>query len=114
MTRALFVCCGKHFTAVTVSGHATQTARAGEDIVCAAVSSAVYLTANTITDVLGADAAISMRDGFFSLKLRQQNAEAQNLLKGLALHLKQLSEQYPRQVAVKLIQLSYSEVCSNA
>ena len=39
-----------------ISGHA-GAGSAGRDIVCAAVSSAAYMAANTLTDVIGAGAA---------------------------------------------------------
>ena len=68
----IFAVCsfGEHGTAgFTVQGH-SGSAEAGEDIVCAAVSSAVYMAANTLTDVLMLTPAIEVRDGFLSLHLR--------------------------------------------
>ena len=50
-------------TGFSAHGHA-DTAPYGEDIVCAAVSSACLLTANTITEVLHLPAAAEMKDGF--------------------------------------------------
>jgi len=78
-------------------GHA-DTAPYGEDIVCAAVSSACLLTANTITEVL--PAAAEMKDGFLQLRLSGDTAPAQVLLQGLKLHLSALSEQYPQSIQV--------------
>lgn len=85
----------------TVRGHAGN-APAGEDIVCAAVSSAVYMAANTITEVLRLKAQITERDGLLSLRLGEEQAEAaQVILRGLCLHITALSEQYPDFIQVE-------------
>lgn len=85
-----------------VKGHSGMSER-GTDIVCAAVSSAVYLTANTITDVLNLDPGIEVKDGFFRLifKTKDQALKAKVLADGLELHLKSLEEDYPKNVKVK-------------
>ena len=69
-------------TGFSARGHA-DTAPYGEDIVCAAVSSACLLTANTITEVLHLPAAAEMKDGFLQLRLSGDTAPAQVLLQGL-------------------------------
>ena len=51
-----------------IKGH-SGSAASGEDIVCAAVSSAAYLTANTITEILHADASVFVDDGEMALRL---------------------------------------------
>ena len=84
-------------TGFSAHGHA-DTAPYGEDIVCAAVSSACLLTANTITEVLHLPAAAEMKDGFLQLRLSGDTAQA--LLQGLKLHLSALSEQYPQSIQV--------------
>lgn len=85
----------------TVRGHA-GSAPAGEDIVCAAVSSAVYMAANTITEVLGLSPEIIERDGFLSLRLWGAEIQAAlQMLQGLQLHLTALSEQYPDFIQVE-------------
>lgn len=83
-----------------VSGHSGIQ---GESIVCAAVSSACYMTANTITDVLLIDADISLRDGLMKLKVGNDEADkAQAVLQGLQLHLVQLAEQYPDKIRIQI------------
>ena len=82
-----------------VSGH---TGVRGESVVCAAVSSACYMAANTITDVLMLNADISLRDGYMSLTLCGSEADrAQVILQGLRIHLEQLAEQYPKNIKIK-------------
>lgn len=84
----------------SVSGH---TGIRGESIVCAAVSSACYMAANTITDVLHIDADIPLRDGFMALTVDDENIDrAQVILQGLQMHLEQLAEQYPNKIKLQI------------
>jgi uncharacterized protein YsxB (DUF464 family) len=83
-----------------ISGH-SGAGEAGYDIVCAAVSSAVYLVANTITDVIGAKTSVHVKDGSMECKIALEDAEAcETLLKGLRLHLTALSRQYPQNIQI--------------
>ena len=82
-----------------ISGHA-GFAENGEDIVCASVSSAAYMAANTITDVIGADAVAKAGEASMSVKLNQPDEQAETVLKGLELHLTELSKQYPLNIKV--------------
>ena len=65
---------------------------AGSNIVCAAVSSAVYLDGEPITEVLGVEAEIQQReDGFLALRVAAQQQEVcQQFFKALWIHLSQL------------------------
>lgn len=86
-------------------GH-SGSAASGEDIVCAAVSSAAYLTANTITEILHADASVFVDDGEMALRLPKKSvSQCGDLLAGLKLHLLSLEEQYPENIHV-----NYTEV----
>lgn len=89
-----------HALGFRITGHARGTA--GTDIVCAAVSSAAYLTANTITGVLGIEPMeLRAAGGDMSLRLRPGDEPAcRALLLGLRLHLKGLEEQYPEDIRV--------------
>ncbi|MCI1955487.1 MAG: ribosomal-processing cysteine protease Prp [Oscillospiraceae bacterium] len=83
-----------------ISGH-SGASEAGTDIVCAAVSSAAYLTANTITDVLGVPADVRTEDGGMLLKIRAEDAASCDvLLRGFRLHMTALKEQYPQNITV--------------
>ncbi|NMP37745.1 MAG: ribosomal-processing cysteine protease Prp [Clostridiales bacterium] len=82
-------------------GHA-NAGDAGNDIVCAAVSSAVYMAANTVTDVLGIDAQVRCDEAYLSLRINADDTEkAQGILGGLLLHIEQLQQQYPKNVSVQ-------------
>ena len=87
----------EQLTGFRISGHAGAGA-AGEDIVCAAVSSAAYMTANTITDILHIPAQVAVDDGFMELRLCEQVEASQAVLCGLRLHLQALEEEYPKRV----------------
>ena len=90
-------------TGFRVSGHSGVQ---GNSVVCAAVSSACYMAANTLTDVLLLPADILLRDGLMQLRLDDGDvSKAQVILEGLRIHLTQLAEQYPKE-----IQIDYSEV----
>lgn len=88
-----------------ISGHA-GAGSAGQDIVCAAVSSAAYMTANTITDVIGAQPDVEVADGLLRVSVAPPDRpQCDAVLRGLMLHLTQLAEQYP-----KNIHITYTEV----
>ena len=80
-----------------ISGHSGYS-ESGCDIVCAAVSSAAYMTANTVTDVLGLDPELSIDDGDMLLKLKTMTDadRASDILEGFRLHIEGLQGQYPK------------------
>lgn len=89
-----------------ISGH-SGFGEEGADIICASVSSAAYMAANTVTDVIGCAPALQVDDGDMYLRLPTED-EAQRcrvILDGLRLHLSSLGEQYPAYIKV-----TYSEV----
>lgn len=88
-------------TGFSLDGHAGR-GKEGEDLLCASVSSAAYMTANTITDVLHMQTPVEVGDGHMRLLLPQDEAQrAQILLKGFELHMVSLAEDYPKNVKVK-------------
>lgn len=94
-----------HVQGFRITGHAGG--EAGTDIVCAAVSSAAYLTANTITEVL-AVTPLSLRadgDGMFLRLEPRDEPVCRALLEGLRLHLQGLEEQYPENIRVSYIEI---------
>ncbi len=93
------------FTGFTVKGHAGYSEE-GSDIVCAAVSSAVYMTVNTITDVLCLPAQIKEQDGDLRCRLSAENAAACRVcMEGLHLHLDSLSGQYAHYLQVSILEV---------
>ena len=87
-------------TGFSVQGHA-GLAPAGQDILCAAVSSAAYMTVNTLTEIYGLPCSPDVGDGTMSVLLAASDAAAvQPLLKGFSLHVRELSRQYPKQLKI--------------
>lgn len=89
-----------YFKGFKISGHADFNT-SGPDIVCAGVSSAAIMTANTITEVLHTDAEVTDSDGFINLSLSSAEAkEASHLIEGLWLHFSALQKQYKKYIKV--------------
>ena len=85
---------GSALSGFSVQGHAGY-APAGEDIVCAAVSSAVKLAANGITEILKADAEAEVLDNQIRLRLRRAEPAADVFLRALRLQLELIAGEYP-------------------
>ena len=94
MIRIQFFKRGEMLTGFESKGHA-NTADYGSDIVCAFVSSACYLAANTVTEVIGLNADARAEDGYLRLSIQQDPAKAQDILRGLQLHFSELQKEYP-------------------
>lgn len=83
-----------------MSGH-SGSGNAGEDIVCAAVSSAAYLVANTVTEVMGIKTHPEVGDALMKLELaKEQAVKAQDILKGFELHIRELEKAHPKNIKV--------------
>lgn len=95
MTCVSFTYSDGKISGFSVEGH-TGLYEAGEDILCAAISSALYLVANTVTDCMNVNAEVEVKDGYMKLNVPQKDLQkCQEILSGLKRHLEQLSEQYP-------------------
>lgn len=77
----------------TIKGHSGY-AEEGSDIICASVSSAAYLTANTLSEVFGKEITAKVKDGYMAFSVAADET-ACGIVKGLKLHLEQLAEDYP-------------------
>ena len=90
----------------SVVGHAGM-AEAGSDILCAAVSSAAYMTANTVLEILHiAPISLRVEEGEMLFRVSETDARpCQSLCAGFKLHLLGLEEQYDGYLRVR-----YTEV----
>ena len=91
------------FTGFSFKDHALF-ADSGQDVCCASVSSAVMLTANTITEKFGIDADITIneKEGEISLSLKDdENENGSKLIDGLKLHIDQLENEFPGYIRVR-------------
>jgi len=90
-----------HISNITVSGHANYDKK-GKDIVCAAVSTALILTANAISKFkLDHKTDLKVNDGYFELKVNNKDEIINNLLLNLEYSLIDLEKQYPIYIKIK-------------
>lgn len=84
-----------------ISGHSSINC---EDevgkIVCSAVSSAAYMAANTITEIIGDKAQIVVDEAKMFLSVKSPSKATVTVLKGLKLHLLELSDQYSNNIKI--------------
>lgn len=97
MIRASF-CIREDSAEFTVKGH-SGAGEQGNDIICAAVSSAAIMAVNTITEILGEKDTSKVKDGYLQFKV-SGNKAARDIIDGLRLHIAGLSEDYPDHVTV--------------
>ena len=106
MTTVTFYSEGSRVTGFEVKGHSGY-APEGEDIVCAAVTSAVRLVECAVNDVLGLEASVKVRQKDASIQLKlpgglgePNESTCQTLLTALMVHFVALAEEYPDHITV--------------
>lgn len=87
-----------------LSGH-TMCGEEGSDIVCASVSSVLFMTLNGIENVVGESFGYETDDGYAFFVLSDdidddKRKEIDILLESMVLFYKELSEQYPQNVVL--------------
>ncbi len=88
----------KQLKSLIVEGHANYKAK-GEDIVCAAVSTATILTANAIEHLnLNQAIDLDVSEGYFKISLIEKQETVIGLLKNLEYTLNELEKQYPKYI----------------
>lgn len=80
-------------------GH-SMSAPKGEDLICAFVSSACLMAANTVTEIVKLQATAQADDGYMKLMIKNSANSAQDILNGLMLHLTELQKDYPENINV--------------
>ena len=86
-----------------LTGH--STAYADDEVgklVCASVSSAAYMVANTITEIIGAEVSVTVDEdaGEMLLKVKSDFELAMPILLGFKLHMEQLSKQFTDYITI--------------
>lgn len=106
MTTVSFHTQAERIVGFTVTGHSGY-AEAGEDIVCAAVTSAVRLTECAVNDVLGLGASVKVKEDGASISLKlpgglgpTNESTCQTLLTALMVYLAELHGEYPENIMV--------------
>ena len=100
MIRAEFYEKQGHLTGFRFSGHSGY-AEAGKDVVCAAVSSAVQLTAN-ILDELGYEPQVTVGDNVIECICMNGGEIPPRLLNVLKQHFEAILEEYPNTIKITI------------
>ncbi len=101
MTTAEFYFAGDLIKALKVSGHSGY-ANEGEDIVCASVSSTVWMTVNGLENVIGAKVSYKGEDALVTLDVKDESLkDAFPMLESLRQFLCNLSIEYEDYLTVK-------------
>ncbi len=101
MTSVKFLADKKGVYGFYISGHSSVDCddEAGK-IVCAAVSSAAYMAANTVTEIIGDNAIARVDDGEMRFEVKNPSDSSVKVLEGLKLHLTELSGQYSNNIRI--------------
>ena len=106
MTTVSFLVEQARIVGFDVQGH-SGWGQEGQDIVCAAVTSAIRLVECTVNDVMGLCASVKIREKDAKISFRlpgglsaQAESTCQNLLTGLMVYLTQLHDEYPENIEV--------------
>src|SRR5690554_2484347 len=98
MIRANFYQDNNKIQTIEVSGHAEYD-ESGKDIVCAAVSTAIIVTANAIELLdLNKNRSLFIEEGYFKLEVLKNDKILEKLLKNLEYTLHDLEQQYPKYI----------------
>ena len=101
MTTAKFLFLDDVIVSFELSGH-SGFAEEGSDIVCSAVSSAVYMAANTIIEIMKLNPKTVVRDGYLKLQISlEDDRKSKVITDGLYLHLSELQNQYPNNLKLE-------------
>lgn len=85
-----------------ITGHAGM-ADFGQDVCCASVSSAIMLTANTVTEAFKINAKVSVEENEIMLKLLDdKQGEGDKILLGLLTHLYFLCDEFGGRIKIKV------------
>ena len=101
MTRVKFLSKSESLYGFEIKGHSSSDCEDFEGkIVCATVSSAAYMTANTITEIIGDKCEIDIDDALMRVIVKSPSSQSVTVLDGLKLHLTELSKQYSKRIKI--------------
>ena len=101
MTGVKFLADGKILYGFEIGGHSSANCddEVGK-IVCAAVSSAAFMAANTVTDVIGDKADIEVDEAKMVFVCKKPSDATVKVLDGLKLHLTALANDYSNNIKI--------------
>ena len=101
MTRITFFSDRDGLTGFRIYGHSTACAEDENGrLVCAAISSAAYQTANTVLEILKEPCNVSVNDAEMSLQAETPSPVTRIILEGFKLHVTELSKQYSASISI--------------
>ena len=101
MTRVKFLSNKESLYGFEIKGHSSVDCDDQDGkLVCAAVSSAAYMTANTITEIIGDGCQIDVDDALMRVEVINPSQNTIAVLTGLKLHLTELSKQYSKRIKI--------------
>ncbi len=101
MTSVKFLLKNESFTGFEITGHSSDNQNDTEGkIVCAAVSSAAYMAANTIIEIIGDECEAAVNDAEMKISVKAPSEKSVAVLNGLNLHLTELSKQYSKRIKI--------------
>lgn len=105
MTEIKFYSLQGELNGFEMNGH-SDWADEGSDIVCASLSSCAYMTANTITDVIGVEAEIEIDDAYMSLFVSKEDcSKVKDIMRGFEMHVKALADDYSKYIVCKNVNI---------
>ncbi len=97
MTKVEFLADKSGIYGFIISGHSTDSYDDTEGkILCSAISSAAYMTANTVSEIIGDKIDADVSDGYMKVTVKDISESSRNVLKGFKLHIEELSKQNDR------------------
>ena len=101
MTVVKFLVNQEKLSGFEISGHSSENCDDSlGKIVCAAVSSAAYMAANTVLEIAKQMAEVEISDAKMYFYVKAPNEATEIVLEGFKLHILQLSEQYSNKLSV--------------
>ena len=101
MTKIAFLSDAAGICGFEVAGHSSNDCDDLEGkLVCSAVSSAAYMAANTITEIIGDGCDAEVFDGMMKICVKNPSAQSRAVLEGFRLHISELSKQYSKRLKI--------------
>ena len=101
MTKVKFFLDGETVIGFSIKGHSTKnSADQSGKLVCSAVSSAAYMAANTILEIIGDSATVEVNEALMEIRVENPKEDTKVVLKGFKLHIEQLAEQYSNNIKI--------------
>ncbi len=101
MTEIKFYADKSRLYGFSVSGHSSMNCDDEEGkILCSAISSACYMTANTISEIIGDKLSAEVDDGFMDVRVKNPSDKTEAVLLGFKLHMEQLCLQFSDRISI--------------